>query len=75
MFSAIFSKGKNFCDFMFVSLVDETIQKRKTTPKGEHLLLEEQILSFMSYPHCKMRENENGVVASPESVSILLTKL
>ena len=47
-FSAIFSKGDNFCVFLFASLDDEAFLKLGSTLKGKNLLLGEQILPFKS---------------------------
>ena len=45
---AIFTKRNKFCDFLFVSLGDDTFPKRG-------LLLREQILSLKSWPFMKGR--------------------
>ena len=45
-FSAMLSKGDNFCDFLFAYLEDEVFQKGSTL-KGKNLLQWEQIFSFM----------------------------
>ena len=71
IFFLIYAKGNNFWDFMVASL-DEALLKRGSTLKGKNLLLEEQILSFKSWPHWEGKEakNENGRVVSPEIVPI-----
>ena len=58
-----FYKGRNFCDFLFASLDD-------LTPKMG-LLLKKRICILGSIFRIK-RQNEDSVVASPESVSINL---
>ena len=47
-FSTMFSKGDNFCDFLFTELEDEVFPKLGPTLKGKNLLLWEQILSLVS---------------------------
>ena len=61
-FSTIFTKGSNFCDFLFAFLDN----RKGSTLKGKNLLLEEQILSIKSCPFIR-RQKQNKVV-SPESV-------
>ena len=44
-----FIKGDNFHKFLFAYQYDKTLPKKRTTPKGENLLLQEQILPFKSF--------------------------
>ena len=45
-FSIIFTKGNNFCDFLFVPLADLALPNWEFSLKGKNFLKEEQILSF-----------------------------
>ena len=45
----VFTRGNDFCDFLFVFLADIALQNW-VTHKGKNLLQEEQILSLKSSP-------------------------
>ena len=71
-FSAIFTTGGNFCDFLFAS-------PEEGGPSNSGLLLKKRIccmlsklFSFRVDSDSKGRQNENGRVASPESELIHL---
>lgn len=63
-----FSKGGNFCDFLFVSLVNIAIPELGYLKRNTLLPGEQQILSCKDWPlpHWEDRQNENGRVAFPE---------
>ena len=68
--SAIFSKGDNFCDFLFASVDAEQLQKW-----GQHF--NKRVCSYRSKffllikrPLHRREENENGRVASLNGVSL-----
>ena len=70
-FFAISTKGNNFMTSCLLSRTMKPFQNGVYL-KGKNLLLGEQILSFKSDPIEKRDKDENGRVASPESVSIHL---
>ena len=64
MYFIIFSKGDNFCDYMylFASLDNETLPKRK-----KNFLIQEQTVLKLD-THCEERQNKNDRVESLEGV-------
>ena len=68
MFSTIFTRGNNFCDFLFAFLDETALLKWD-------LLLQKRICSIsliLVLISLRRETNENGRVASPESVPIHL---
>ena len=52
LFFCHFTKGNNFCDFLFDSMITNP-SKMGSTVKEKNLLLEEQFFSFKSTPYFK----------------------
>ena len=72
--SDIFTKGNNFCDFLFVSLHDKTLP-RGYYSIGKNLLPKEQILFFKRWPEFSREARLKLIVESPEIVLMTLTAL
>ena len=60
-FSIIFTKGNNFCDFLFAFIDNAALSKYLigSTLKGKNLLLWEQILFFKSWPLMRWEAEKN----------------
>ena len=71
-FSAIFTTGGNFCDFLFASLEEGALSNSGLLLKKRICSMMSKFFSFRVDSNSKGRQNENGRVASPESEFIQL---
>ena len=68
-FSAVFTKGVHFCDFIFASLEEEILSKGGPLLKERICSYESEILSFNNInPIVKEGKNQTGRAASQEYV-------
>ena len=69
IFLPFLHRGTNFVTDWLFSWITKPFQNGSTL-RGKNLLLEEQILSYESRLSWKGRQNENGIFASSERVSV-----